>query len=181
MKYREESPEVFYISPHSPVFGPKEREFLIEKAQENPRKRSRLCFHQQVDSKFHEMIILHYQDAYVRPHYHLGKSESIHIIEGKLDLILFSLEGRIRKVFSLSKKSPDFTYCRVQQEEIHMLVIRSEFAIFHESTQGPFNPDHTKFPDWAPLESSTTEVQHFLNDLDQEISAELNKKEIELR
>ncbi len=170
MNYREETPEVFYSTLTSPVFGQKERAFLIEKANKNPRRRARICFHEHADAEFHEMFILHYRDAYVRPHSHRGKPESIHVIEGNIDLVLFTEAGQIEKVVSLSNHSTNTSYCRMREQKIHMLRIQSEFAIFHESTRGPFVSTDTVFPHWAPEEHQQPEVSEFLSKIDLELS-----------
>ena len=36
----------------------------------------------------------------------------------------------------------------------HMLLIRSEFLVFHEATEGPFLREKTVFPEWAPEENA---------------------------
>ena len=60
---------------------------LKRAAEENARRRVRLCAHHSRDDRLHEMLIVHTHDTYVRPHKHLGKSESFHIIEGDVDVV----------------------------------------------------------------------------------------------
>src|SRR4051812_15824469 len=59
-----------------------EIEQLKKAALLNPRRRIRLCAHRNVDSTLHEMLIVHTANTYVRPHKHLNKIESFHVIEG---------------------------------------------------------------------------------------------------
>ena len=56
-------------------------------AAQNPRLRSRLCTHPDPSSGLHEMLIVHHREAYVRPHKHLAKPESFHVIEGTATLL----------------------------------------------------------------------------------------------
>jgi hypothetical protein len=51
----------------------------------------------------------------------------------------------------------------------HMLVIRSDFLIFHESTEGPFNREDTIFPEWAPDEKSS-DLSNFIESIESNIS-----------
>ena len=60
------------------------------KAKQNQRKRIRVCTHKDVNENIHEMLIVHNKDTYVRPHKHKISGESIHILEGKCNLLLFN-------------------------------------------------------------------------------------------
>ena len=43
-------------------------------------------------------------------------------------------------------------YHRLNKFIYHMLIIKTEFLVFHEVTEGPFVRLDTVFPDWAPEE-----------------------------
>ncbi len=124
---------------------------LKASAAQNERQRIRLCTHQDVNDKLHEMFIVLTKSTYIRPHKHLEKIESYHVIEGEADLVLFEDHGAIVDVIRLgdyaSKKA---FYFRVADPRHHMLIIRSGTFIFHETTTGPLNPAETLFPDWSP-------------------------------
>ena len=63
---------------------------LKDRALENLRKRARICAHLNVDDSLHEMFIVYARGTYVRPHKHLNnKSESLHVIDGTLDVVIF--------------------------------------------------------------------------------------------
>src|SRR5204862_7175921 len=64
----------------------------------NARRRARLCAHPNPDDPLHEMLIVLDRGTYVRPHRHAGKSESFHVIEGELDVVLFAYDGPVRDV-----------------------------------------------------------------------------------
>ncbi len=97
------------------------------------------------------MLIVHHRDVYVRPHWHLGKSESLHVIEGEARAILFDHDGRVEAVMEIGPPGGDrpFFY-RIAERRCHALIIDSEWLVFHETTAGPFDLAQTCFPDWAP-------------------------------
>ena len=71
---------------------------LIEKIEEELKTSNdssiRLCLHKSPDENYHQMIIGHSKSHYYRPHKHLEKPESYHIIKGKLLCIIFDQEER---------------------------------------------------------------------------------------
>ena len=137
----------------------------------NPRKRIRLCTHlDQVDS-LHEMLIVHEKGAYVRPHKHPGKSESTHIIEGIVDVVLFDDEGCINRVIRMGDYISGKTfYYRMSTPVFHTLIIRSEVLVFHETTNGPFDRRATIFAPWAPEDVAVNSITDFISDLEKQIS-----------
>src|SRR6476469_6082628 len=74
---------------------------LVKRADRNPRQRIRICSHPGVEDKLHEMLIVHARGTYVRPHKHLGKSESFHVVEGVVDVVLFDDQGGITKIIPM--------------------------------------------------------------------------------
>lgn len=143
---------------------------LKEGARDTERRRIRLCAHKDADSTLHEMIIVHPQDAYVRPHKHLGKVESDHIIEGLVDVVVFDEAGAIPEVIRLGDYlSGHQFYYRIPAACYHTLLIRSEWLVFHETTNGPFKKSDTVFPSWAPEDNDVNLVNIFMADLDYRI------------
>ena len=126
-------------------------EMLNRKALANERKRIRLCAHSGIDDSLHEMLIVHGREAYVRPHKHPGKTESVHIIEGTVDVIVFDDEGRIREIIRMGEIGSGLHfYYRMSKPIFHTLLIRSDVLVFHETTNGPFRRSDTVFAPWAP-------------------------------
>jgi len=164
IEFRKESDEVLYSDTLSAVIGAEEIIVLKRMALLNRRKRIRLCTHDSPNSKLHEMFIVHTSDCYVRPHKHIGKDESISVIEGCADVVFFNDDGSIHKAVSISDDSNTGSYyCRIPDSIYHMLIIRTDFFIFHECTQGPFNSNDTIFPKWAPLNDSFKKVDFIKN------------------
>ena len=89
MRLRQISDEVFFAEDQIVRFGDQDTEFLKELAQRNQRKSVRVCTHKAEEDELHEMFIVHAHDTYVRPHKHLSKSVSFHVIEGQADVVIF--------------------------------------------------------------------------------------------
>jgi cupin fold WbuC family metalloprotein len=137
-------------------------------AERNPRRRIRLCAHSGVDDRLHEMVIVHERGCYVRPHKHLGKSESFHVIEGDVDVVIFDDGGAVTQVIQMGSFSSGrpFFY-RIADPLFHTLLIRSDVLVFHETTAGPFRREDTVFAPWAPDESSSEAVTRFVSGVEQ--------------
>jgi cupin fold WbuC family metalloprotein len=169
-EYYEQSKEVLYSSEPVGFFDRTEMAKLKQLATKNTRQRIRLCAHQTTDDLLHEMLIVHNYGAYVRPHKHIGKSESIHIIEGLVDLIMFDDNGSVCKCLRLGDyKSGHSFYLRMASPTFHMLIIRSEMLLFHETTNGPFDRAQTVFAPWSPSDTDPTEVDHFISRVEAKI------------
>ncbi len=129
-------------------------EFLKAKASRNRRKRVRLCAHRSIEDPVHEMLIVHSKGTYVRPHKHPDKSESFHIIEGKLKIVIFNESGDILEVINMGDHpSEDAFFYRLSESYFHTVIPISDLVVFHETTDGPFRGDHTVFAPWAPAEN----------------------------
>src|SRR5689334_4825397 len=160
---RAENPEVYYsdaavVTADDATIGE-----LKRIAAGNPRLRSRLCTHPDPSSGLHEMLIVHHREAYVRPHKHLGKPESFHVIEGTAQVVIFEDDGSIRDVLEMAPYGQGKRcYYRMPEKVFHSILITSEWLVFHETTAGPFDPARTEFPDWAPDGSDAAAVQDYV-------------------
>ena len=119
-------------------------------AQKDPNKRARICLHKDDGEMIQEMIIAFCKDSYVRPHRHIDKSESYHIIEGRIEIIFYNDNGiEIDKVV-LSDKIDEHPFLfRISNSAWHTVVPKSDFVIIHEVTKGPFNKNSSEFADWG--------------------------------
>jgi cupin fold WbuC family metalloprotein len=124
------------------------------------RKRARICAHPSASDPLQEMIICLVRETYIRPHRHAGKSESFHIIDGELDVVLFEDDGAIREVIRMgSYQSQRTFFYRLMEPCFHTVLVRTPQAVFHETTNGPFDPADTEYAPWAP--SAAEEAQEF--------------------
>jgi len=171
VNYISESQEVLYSSEAVKLFTVSDTKFLKEKANLNSRKRIRVCAHNDKSDSLHEMLIIHERGAYVQPHKHPGKSESMHVVEGLVDVVMFDDAGEIYRVIRMGDyNSGKAFYYRVAAPYFHTLIIRSEVLVFHETTNGPFDRSTTIFAPWAPDDADERSVSAFMSDLDRKIS-----------
>jgi len=118
-----------------------------------PRKRARLCAHRTPVDPLHEMLICLARGTYIRPHRHPGKSESFHLIEGELDVVLFDDCGEVREVVRMGTYASGKTFFyRLGKPWFHMVLVNTPHVLLHETTNGPFDPADTEFAPWAPAE-----------------------------
>ncbi len=116
------------------------------------------------------MLIVHERSAYVRPHKHPGKTESTHIIEGLVDVVIFDDDGRIERVIRMGDyASGGIFFYRMAKPVFHTLIIRSDILVFHETTSGPFDRRDTVFASWAPEDSDEHSVSIFMAQLDDKV------------
>jgi cupin fold WbuC family metalloprotein len=155
--------EVYYTADGVTLVGPEEIAFLKARAAETPRQRTRLCTHPAPDSGLHEMLIVHGRDAYVRPHRHLGKSESLHVMEGRATAILFDEGGTPRRRVPLGDGA--CRYYRIDDAVFHSLLIESDWFVFHEVTAGPFDPAKTEWASWSPDGKDDAAAQRYMSGL----------------
>jgi cupin fold WbuC family metalloprotein len=162
-RFREHSPEVLYAEDPVVKVDRQDIEMLVQRASQNPRKRARLCTHKNTNDKLHEMLIVHARDCYVRPHKHLAKSEAFHVISGLVDIVLLDDDGKIIEVVPMGDyASGRKFYYRLADPYYHTLLIRSDWVIFHEITNGPFKREDTIFAPWSPVETDTAGVREFV-------------------
>ena len=175
---KQENQEVFYIDQPIIRIDDAKIQWLKDQAKSNGTGRSRFCVHRDMnDDMPHEMLIVHQNDVYVRPHKHIGKSESFHIIEGEVDIIIFNDEGDIIDVVLMGERNVSgrcFFY-RMCAEYYHSLIIRSDLLVFHETTRGPFVKEQTIYASWSPVGYDLEENEQYMQSLDKRCAAFLNK------
>ena len=157
--------EVLYTDDPIVEVGRADIQGLKQAALSNPRRRIRLCGHRDVGATLHEMLIVHARDTYVRPHKHLNKSESFHVVEGVADIVVFDDSGNVTTVVPMGDYASGrkFFY-RLSDPCFHTLLITSEFFVFHETTNGPFARTDTVFAPWAPEDKDEVAGQRFLQE-----------------
>lgn len=169
--YHKLNSEVFYSKDALTTVNQSNIEYFNHLSSLNSRKRIRLCTHLNQADSLHEMLIVHERNTYVRPHKHPGKSESTHIIEGLVDVVLFDDEGQIERVISMGDYASGKTfYYRMATPIFHTLIIRSEVLVFHEITNGPFDRSATVFAPWAPEDTNVNSVDDFMSNLEKQVS-----------
>ncbi len=108
----------------------------------------RLCLHDSPEADHHDMIILEHQGKYYRPHKHLKKGETFHIMEGRMGIFTFDDAGSVIEARALEADE----IFRVGVNMNHAVMPLSDVVIYHENKPGPFLGDGDSiFPDWAPV------------------------------
>lgn len=132
---------------------PKQKQRLIEQAQNNPRLRSHHNFHPELDDPINRLCITLSKGTYIRPHQHThpSKWELIIALQGKIGVLLYDQNGVVTDRFELSQEQvsafemPPCTW--------HSLYAITDTAMFFEVKPGPFMPSQPhEFATWAPAE-----------------------------
>ena len=67
-----------------------------------------------------------------------------------------------------AQKSGKAFYQRLSDPLYHTLIIRTDFLVFHEITEGPFVRGDAVFPKWAPAEQGEDSTR-FIEQIKQQI------------
>ena len=165
-----ESPEVYLSNQSSLSIGASDMHNLVNLAKELPRNRIRYCAHASPSDVIHEMFIVHPKGAYVRPHKHLNKIESMIILDGEADYVLFDEIGGVQEITPMGDyQSNKPFYQSTRTEQFHSLIIHSKWLIFLEVTQEPFNREDTIFAEWSPIESEKEKIIEFMKKVNKSI------------
>jgi cupin fold WbuC family metalloprotein len=154
------SAEVFQATGDVVRVMARDLEAVLHAAKSSSRKRARICSHPTSADSLHEMLIVLDHRTIIRPHRHAGKSESFHMIQGELAVVLFSESGSIVDVIEMGPLGSGKTfYYRLNAAIYHTVLVRSEQVLFHETTNGPFVAEQTEFAPWAPDTQDNTWLQ----------------------
>jgi cupin fold WbuC family metalloprotein len=171
MNLRKINDEVFIAEDAIVRLGDAEIGFLKKQARISPRKRARICAHKTNDDALHEMVIVISADSYIHPHRHVGKSESFHIVEGEVDVAVFDDDGKLAEVIQLgAPASGRCFYYRLSESAFHTLLIRSDYLIVHEVTNGPFDRDRTVLASFAPTEDREAEARAYMQQVSTQVA-----------
>ena len=167
MKTRKFNDEVLYPAEQPVVLDRAFVEELKRQADLNPRRRVRICAHSDPGEPIHEMLIVHARMTYVRPHKHLTRIESFHVVEGEADIVMFDEQGGITRVIRMGPFGSGLPfYYRLAGPIYHTLLIYTPHLVFKEVTNGPFNRADTAFPAWAPEDARADEAARYLAQLE---------------
>ena len=170
LKFKAISPEVLIADGDIATIDQDDIEQLKDLVRQAPRQRVRLCAHRDTEDALHEMVIALLATVYFPPHRHLNKSESFHLVDGEMDVILFKDDGSIDRLIPMGVMGSGKTYYyRLSSPRYHILLPRSDFVVFHETTNGPFRREETDYAAWAPGEDAPPEeISGYLEKLRQE-------------
>jgi cupin fold WbuC family metalloprotein len=161
MRTRPINNEVYVAEDHVVQVGRDGMEMFQQMAARNARHRARLCTHKDNQNRIHEMLIALTGNAYIRPHRHVNKSESFHVIEGTAMVVFFDDTGKIEEFFEIGDyHSGKPFYYRNDSEKL----------VFHETTNGPFNRADTVLAPWSPEDTDAAAVKAYMENLKLEVA-----------
>lgn len=157
---------VYYSNEEIPRIRIDDIQNIKEESSNTELKRARICTHRDTIDKLHEMFIVLSNGTYIRPHKHLNEAESMHIIEGVVDIILFDEKGNITEVIKMGDySSGKIFYYRIDKPIYHAQIIHSDYLIVHEVTTGPFNKEETMYASWSPDDKDKNAVKLYKEEL----------------
>ena len=161
---KKKNEEVYFTDQSFISLSQEDLDSLIGIAETTSRKRVRLCCHSSHLDSVHEMVIVHPKEAYVQPHKHLRKAESMLVLRGKVDYVTFSESGEVSQIIPLGDtNSGEIFFQSTRSETFHTLVIKSKWLVFLEITKGPFLKEDTIFPDWSLEKPSKKQKENFFD------------------
>jgi cupin fold WbuC family metalloprotein len=165
-----QSEEVYLTGTSITYLGGDEVMFLKSAALQSKKKRARICAHLTNEDTLHEMLIAISSKSYIQPHKHEQKSESFHIIEGIVDVVIFNDDGGIYKIIELGDgKSGRSFYYRMSESRFHTLYLQSDLLIMHEVTNGPFQKGSSIPAPFAPTDTDVIGVTQYSEKLSHQI------------
>jgi cupin fold WbuC family metalloprotein len=165
-EFRQVSPEVYYAPAGLVVIDDETIAWLIARAIEQPRMRTRICLHEEPGSLVHNMLIVHHRTAYVRPHRHFNRSETLTVVQGEARAYTYSADGTIDRVMPLGPVgSGRAAIYSMPLGRFHNLIIDSDWLVFQETTAGPFDATSSEFAPWSPVDADVAAVAGFMERL----------------
>ena len=136
--------DVYVAEERYPSVGRQQIQQLRQGLPGTSRGRIRLCAHKSNEERLHEMFIAFADANYVRPSIHIGKDESLHVLEGAGDYYFFDKQGNVTDSVALGTYDSGYQfYCRIPAMQEHDLLLRSAGIAIHETTLGPFRREDT--------------------------------------
>ena len=134
----------------------------------------RICLHQKLSDKNHDMIILQSKNNFYKPHKHIFKTETYHVMHGRILFLIFNNKGNITNKIILNKNE----LFRTPYNTYHTMLPLTRFVIYHESKSGPFvRGKDSIFPKWINKFDSKKKITIFKNKIYRPIKLnKLNKK-----
>jgi cupin fold WbuC family metalloprotein len=178
MKIKEINSETSYIlDPISPKMSTELMSQLTQKYRASSRRRHRYCFHQNPNVDLHDIFICYDKTSYIPPNKHVGKVESLIVLNGALDFFLFNDIGQVydyRRLSTLESGLP--FYLRVPPNTWHGLrAVGDQPCLIKETIAGPYDRSTLKWAEFAPKEESSNEAGFAWYD---EVAAECASRKI---
>lgn len=128
---------------------------LINSLKQANNNMSRYLVHISAKDLIQEMIIAFTDKTLIAPNRLKGKTQTLNIISGKIKIIIFENNGKVKEKFIMtpfSKKDNNPFLFRFNKCDWHTMISLSKNSVVHEALQGPFQKTNTKNPNWIPKE-----------------------------
>lgn len=137
---------VFHAKTWGLTLGSETIEALKLVAQRHESGRARLCLHPSVEDLHQEMLIVMSLSAKEVPQRRRNGFDTKLILEGSANMNFFSVSGDLLRTICLS--SAEGFYHHTRSDEFHALEVVSEWFVFIEVLNGPFDSKTTEFATW---------------------------------
>ncbi|HKJ53200.1 MAG TPA: WbuC family cupin fold metalloprotein [Gammaproteobacteria bacterium] len=128
---------------------------LEHEATSRERRRTHLNVHSELDANVQRLFIATQPDTYMRPHRHpeAHKWEFFVILEGKIDLLVFTDQGELLQRMEMS--SQQTRAVEVPAGTWHAYVCMQADTLALEIKEGAYIPTRPEdFADWSPAENT---------------------------
>ncbi len=142
----------------------------VEASRESPRRRIILPFHKSDSSPLHRMLNAVQPGSYIRPHWHRDppKDESLILLQGAIEVFIFTDKGEIQQWIRLAAGSPEFGI-DLAAGDCHTFIGVEPDTVVYEVKPGPYVRATDKdFAPWAPAEG-TEQVKEYLAWLQEQV------------
>ena len=146
---RRTSQEVFHANEWGISWGREVVDELKDVAALSERARARLCLHPAPEDLHQEMLIVMADTAVERAQRRTIGFDTKVVIEGNATLRYYTPTGDLTRSVKLGRDQAIYIHSR--STEYHSLLVESDWFVFLEILQGPFDNATTEF---APWESS---------------------------
>ena len=143
---RRTSPDVFHALEWGTSWGREVIDDLKTVAEASERSRARLCLHPTPEDQHQEMLIVMKASAIERAQRRTTGFDTKIVVEGRATLHYFTPVGRPTRAVSLGDDHA--MYVQTRSAEYHSLLVESDWFVFLEILQGPFNAATTEFAAW---------------------------------
>lgn len=147
-------------------------EFIRQSKENTDNQKYRFCLHDSPDNILQEMFIVRAKGEYFRPDKHVGIPETHILLKGEEAVILFKDNGEIDDIIILND---DILAYRINKSIYHTMIALSDVAVDYEVRPGPFMPEMSKHPEWAPVYEEKDKIKVFMD----KIVDEVNRKKME--
>lgn len=124
-------------------------------SRESERKRMILPVQRAQEAEVQRLVNFLQPGTYIRPHCHPEPhaSESVCLIRGKLELLIFSAEGEILERYFL--KEEGIRVIDLEPGTWHGMLVHTEDTVIFETKRGPYDATtDKKFAPWSPEEGA---------------------------